>query len=93
MRPSPNQRDDAVTFVLQRTPSESILAERPYSGLHVLSIYNQHRSFNGDGRTDRASLQRVTRIADSTTDALSLDTSRLSFAFLGLTAALSASVL
>ena len=69
MRPSPNQRDDAVTFVLQRTPSESILAERPYSGLHVLSFYNQHRSFNGDGRTDRASLQRVTRIAGSTTDA------------------------
>ena len=29
----------------------------------------QHRSFNGDGRTDRASLQRATRPGRSTTDA------------------------
>ncbi len=34
--------------------------------------------FNGDGRSDRASLQLVTRLALTGTDALSLDTSRAS---------------
>ena len=46
-------------------------AVRPYKGLHVSSLHArfvrplhqklQHRSFNGNGRTSRASLQQATR--------------------------------
>ena len=58
---------DAVTF--DTTDAQIV---RPYSGY---TSWLRYRScFDGDGRTDRASLQVATRLALTGTDALTFDT-------------------
>ena len=57
---SDRKRSSTRLALTRRMPSCSTLTVRPYTGLHVSSLLV---SLYYNGRTDRASLQRATRLA------------------------------
>ena len=73
-------RKQRVTRIVltQRTLRPRVTLCRDARSERPLSNQLDALTFNGDGRSDRASLQRVTRIAGLRTEAIRLDASRAS---------------